>query len=244
MPFVWATGKAPRARWVPGTLATLGGAPRPGVYLQGAIVEDAAGRELYSARLPVDVVIVAAELAAALEATLAVYTSDGPGGEHAILTSTADARTARLDTYGKPLCRPVPDVAAAAASAGRVHKLILLHEDADVLTDARGAINELLGGAVSTTAALSGMLEILPPGVDKGDGVLRLLGELGGVDPETVLALGDGDNDGPLLALAGFGVAVGNAGEVARAAASVVLDETHDQDAVAVAIERFVLAAR
>lgn len=43
VPFVWATGKAPRARWVPPALAALGGAPRPGVYLQGAILEDETG---------------------------------------------------------------------------------------------------------------------------------------------------------------------------------------------------------
>lgn len=200
--------------------------------------------ELYGATLPHDVVVVASELADALGATLAVYTSSSPGGPHRILTSTADARTARLDTYGEPLCEPQADVVSAATSAGRVHKLILLHEDGEALADARGAVDQLLGGAVAMTAALSGMLELLPPGVDKADGVLRLLGELGGVDPASVLALGDGDNDAGLLAMAGLGVAVGNAGAAARAAASITLAETNDQDAVAVAVERYVLAPR
>ena len=42
--------------------------------------------------------------------------------------------------------------------------------------------------------------------------------------------------------LAGLGVAVANAGGPAKAAADVVMQETNDQDAVARAIERFVLS--
>ena len=42
--------------------------------------------------------------------------------------------------------------------------------------------------------------------------------------------------------LAGLGVAVANAGGPAKAAADVVMQETNDQDAVARAIEQFVLS--
>ena len=44
------------------------------------------------------------------------------------------------------------------------------------------------------------------------------------------------------LQLAGLGIAVANAGAPAKAAADVVLEETNDQDAVARAIEQFVLS--
>ena len=44
------------------------------------------------------------------------------------------------------------------------------------------------------------------------------------------------------LQLAGLGIAVANAGAPAKAAADVVLEETNDQDAVAKAIEKFVLS--
>jgi hydroxymethylpyrimidine pyrophosphatase-like HAD family hydrolase len=43
------------------------------------------------------------------------------------------------------------------------------------------------------------------------------------------------------LQLAGIGVAVANAGQAAKAAADVVLEYSNDEDAVARAIERFVL---
>lgn len=249
VPLLLATGKAPppAAPWWAPVAAGLGGGPRPGVFLQGALLLDAAGRELYCATLHPDAVAVCAEVAAAVGgATLAVYASDAGSGRHAVLATALDARTARLDAYGEPPCAAVADVAAEVGRGGgvRAHKVIFLHDDPAVLADAHGAVGALLGNDVSTTTALAGMLEVLPPSVDKGDGVLRMLGELGGVDPLSVLALGDGDNDAPLLALAGTGVAVGNAGRAARAAASAVLAETNDEDAVAVGIERYVLGPR
>ena len=44
------------------------------------------------------------------------------------------------------------------------------------------------------------------------------------------------------MQLAGLGVAVANAGAPAKAAADVFMQETNDQDAVARAIERYVLS--
>lgn len=248
VPVLLATGKAPppAAPWWAPVVAGLGGAPRPGVFLQGALLLDAGGRELYCASLHPDAVAVAAAVAAAVGATLAVYASDAATGRHRVLASARDARTDRIDGYGEPRCEAVGDVAAAVAAPGaRAHKAIFLHEDQAVLDDAHGAVAQLLGAQnASITSALAGMVEVLPPGVDKADGVLRMLGEMGGVDPAALLALGDGDNDAGLLAMAGVGAAVGNAGAAARAAASVVLAETNDADAVAVGVERYVLAPR
>ena len=45
-----------------------------------------------------------------------------------------------------------------------------------------------------------------------------------------------------VLQLAGLGIAVANAGAPTKAAADVVLEETNDQDAVAHAIEKFILS--
>ncbi len=60
-------------------------------------------------------------------------------------------------------------------------------------------------------------------GVDKGKGLLRAC-ELLDVDPDDVVALGDGDNDAPMLREAGLGVAPANASRKAKKAADVVLD--------------------
>ncbi|MCS7051304.1 MAG: Cof-type HAD-IIB family hydrolase [Thermomicrobium sp.] len=77
------------------------------------------------------------------------------------------------------------------------------------------------------------------PGVSKASGV-EVLAQRYGLTLADVLAVGDGENDLPLLRRAGLGVAMGNAPEHIRAQAGAVV-RGHDEDGVAEAIERFVL---
>ncbi len=77
------------------------------------------------------------------------------------------------------------------------------------------------------------------PGVSKASGVALLATDLG-LTMADVVAVGDGENDMPLLEAAGMGVAMGNASEEVRNRADAVV-RGHDEDGVAEAIERFVL---
>ena len=61
-----------------------------------------------------------------------------------------------------------------------------------------------------------------------------------GIAPEEVMAIGDQDNDIPMIAGAGIGVAMGNASPAARAAADRIVG-TNDQGGVAQAIEALAL---
>jgi hydroxymethylpyrimidine pyrophosphatase-like HAD family hydrolase len=79
----------------------------------------------------------------------------------------------------------------------------------------------------------------LPPGLTKAVG-LGWLAEQLGVPREAVLAVGDNDNDAPMLAWAGVGVAMGEASPAARAAADWIAPSVAD-DGAAVAIEKYVL---
>ncbi|WP_148688483.1 phosphoglycolate phosphatase [Methanopyrus sp. SNP6] len=67
--------------------------------------------------------------------------------------------------------------------------------------------------------------------VDKGKGLLVICERLG-IDPNDVVAIGDGDNDAPLLKASGLGVAPANATENVKRIADVVLD-AEDGDGVA-----------
>lgn len=67
-------------------------------------------------------------------------------------------------------------------------------------------------------------LESSARGVDKGAGLVRLGGELG-ISPEQIIAVGDAENDLPMLRAAGLGVAMGNAAEQIKTAADRVVSD-------------------
>jgi Cof subfamily protein (haloacid dehalogenase superfamily) len=82
-------------------------------------------------------------------------------------------------------------------------------------------------------------IEASSPGVDKGAG-LAWLAQYLSVPQSQVMAVGDQDNDAPMVAWAGLGVAMGNGSTVCKAAADWIAPAISD-DGAAVAIERFVL---
>jgi hydroxymethylpyrimidine pyrophosphatase-like HAD family hydrolase len=84
------------------------------------------------------------------------------------------------------------------------------------------------------------LIEGLPPGVDKGRGLERLADYLG-VSRDEVMAIGDNDNDVPMLIWAGIGVAMGNCSSSACEVADWIAPPVED-DGAAVAIEKFVLS--
>ena len=72
--------------------------------------------------------------------------------------------------------------------------------------------------------------DIQPPCNGKAEG-LRILSERFGIPAERVVAVGDADNDVPMLEAAGLGVAMANAYPAARAAADRVIG-ANDTDAI------------
>ena len=84
-------------------------------------------------------------------------------------------------------------------------------------------------------------LEFSPTEANKGTGMLALA-ELLGVPREATMAVGDADNDLPMLRDAGLGVAMGNANERVRAAADVVVAD-NDHGGVAEAICTYLLGS-
>lgn len=95
-------------------------------------------------------------------------------------------------------------------------------------------------GGLLLTSSLDGNIEINSGDADKGAAVVELAAGLG-ISREEIMAVGDNGNDLSLLRAAGYSVAVGDGTPEARAAAQY---ETapHDQDGLALAIQRFILS--
>ncbi len=102
------------------------------------------------------------------------------------------------------------------------------------------AIAEALRAHVGTRATVvrshARFVEVIPPGVNKGEG-LRRVAEMLGVRREAVMAIGDQENDLPMIVWAGVGVAMGNAVPALKAAADFVAPPLWEEGA-AVAIRR------
>jgi Cof subfamily protein (haloacid dehalogenase superfamily) len=102
------------------------------------------------------------------------------------------------------------------------------------------ALRSLLGDRAYLTRSHVDFVEVVDPGVNKGE-ALAFVAERCGVPLEETLAVGDAWNDVPLLDAAGFGVAMGSAPPELRAHADAVVADVAN-DGVAEAIETFVLA--
>lgn len=109
----------------------------------------------------------------------------------------------------------------------------------DDLVARKALIEKTFPGRFNVLFSAPTFLEIMPQGVDKGEGIRRL-GELYGLGTDEIMALGDSQNDLDMLKAAGFPVAMANAAEEVKAAAAYVT-ASNDDDGVAAAVEKFVL---
>ena len=107
---------------------------------------------------------------------------------------------------------------------------------------AEGVLAELrqrFAGQMELTRSHAKIVEGNPLGVSKGDALRRLAKHLG-IPQAEVMAIGDQENDMPMITWAGFSVAMGNGSPAVKAAADWVAPPV-TEDGAAIAIERFIL---
>ena len=92
---------------------------------------------------------------------------------------------------------------------------------------------------IQLTQSAPSNIEIMPLGVDKGQGVRDFARSMG-IPLEETMTLGDEENDIPMLTAAGYGVAMGNGSRLAKAAARYLTD-TNENCGFAKAVEVYAL---
>ena len=130
--------------------------------------------------------------------------------------------------------RLVPDLLALDDAADPVLKIMWLDEPEQMTAELPG-VAALYNGRAVVTATDPPYLEFAAPEATKAT-ALAAVAERLGVPREGVLAFGDGNNDAPMLAWAGLGVAMDHARPAARAAAALVAPAGDPETALARAV--------
>ena len=120
------------------------------------------------------------------------------------------------------------------------HKFLVNLKHPDDRQQTLAEMNSAFHNLISIVPSHPILIEGLPSGVDKGRGLEWLAGYLG-TPREEVMAIGDNDNDVPMIAWAGIGVAMGNCSTSACEVADWIAPPV-EEDGAAVAIEKFVLS--
>ena len=120
-----------------------------------------------------------------------------------------------------------------------VTKLMLLFH-AERLSVVRETIEAEFGDRAAFPQSDATIIQVVHAEVDKAAALAKVAAGYG-IEPQRVCAIGDAPNDAGMLRWAGLGCAVASAFDLAREAADVVLEQTNDERAVGLAIERYVL---
>lgn len=125
---------------------------------------------------------------------------------------------------------------ADALSEGSAKLLII--DEHERLFRHKEELDRRSGGRWDVTFSKPDYLEIVSPGVSKGEALRRLAEHLE-IPIDATVAVGDSLNDREMLEAAGLGVAVANAREELKAVADVVLNRTAAEGAMEELSERF-----
>jgi Cof subfamily protein (haloacid dehalogenase superfamily) len=133
---------------------------------------------------------------------------------------------------------PIP-VASFDGLLGEIDKLVGVSGDHELLARVEVEAQERLAGLAAAVRSQPYYLDVTHPQANKGHGVRALCRRLG-LDPQRLAVIGDMANDLSMFAEAGLSIAMGQAPEAVRAAATAVT-APNTEEGFAEAVRRYVL---
>lgn len=155
-----------------------------------------------------------------------------------IITEEADSPYVKQESMidnGMPI-RQVPHLAEALR---RDPYKCGIAGDPEVIGRLSIDLQDRFGGKLNTILASPIFIEVMNPYVDKGKALHFLISEMG-IDAKSVIAVGDANNDLPMLQVAGLGVAMGNASENVKRVADYVTT-SNEEEGIQHLLNKFVL---
>ncbi|MDR2970122.1 MAG: Cof-type HAD-IIB family hydrolase [Tannerellaceae bacterium] len=119
------------------------------------------------------------------------------------------------------------------------HECVLVSDDLKALAGLENHWKKRLNGVLDVFPSESYFLEVVPPGINKGNTLAFLMDKLK-IEKEKVIAIGEGVCDIPMLQLAGMGIAMGNAQDSVKSCADHIT-LSNEEDGVAAALEKWIL---
>lgn len=203
----------------------------PGVFLQGLLVYGKQGQEIFRRNLDPNICREAFVYSLEHQIPLVAFC-----GDRCLTLFNHPLVDSLHSVYHEPKAETMPSVEHLLAAA-EVQKLVFVDTTERVAATLRPHWSEATGDDAKVVQTVPDMLEIVPHGTSKGDGVKLLLDHLGAT-PKEVMAIGDGENDIEMLQLATLGVALSNGSERTKAVADVI-GVSNDEDGVSDAIYRY-----
>ena len=198
----------------------------------GAVVRDLqTGKNIYEKRIPGDVLIKAYGAGKESGMSFQVY-------DDATIYSPEMTRWTEQDCRLSSLNVKIEADYETLLKKGWPKMVLSL--DSEKMPPAMERVKDAIGDRGVIYLSKPYFLELMPPGIGKGETLLWLADRLG-ISQEQTMAFGDSMNDESMIRLAGHGVAMKNGRAEIRAIAQYVTDYTNNEDGVARYIERYVL---
>jgi Cof subfamily protein (haloacid dehalogenase superfamily) len=205
----------------------------PLIAYNGALIQAAdSGEILYNLPVPVQAAVRLLPLFRERRIHLNAYINDQLYMDELTEWGRDYAANSRVEPH------PVGDLGRILKS-GPAYKLLGLGP-VEAIDAMHRELEREFGDVLKFVKSKPNYLEILAPGVSKGK-ALRELTAGWGLDRSEVMAIGDAPNDLEMIKWAGVGVAIGNACEMVKQAADLVVAD-HDHQGVAEAIAGSALA--
>jgi Cof subfamily protein (haloacid dehalogenase superfamily) len=131
------------------------------------------------------------------------------------------------------------EIATFEGIGGNIAKIVGVSDEVSLVAAARSAMREKFGSDVSATTSQSYYLDVTHPDANKGK-VVNFLAARFKITPEEIATIGDSENDIFMFAKSGLSIAMGNAENEVRAAATEVT-RRNDDEGFAYAVNNFIL---
>ncbi len=204
----------------------------PIITYNGALIKSTSGKVYYEHYLEEDICRRLADFCAARNWYLQSYSDDE------LYYSDFGVFAKRYELSQKVIGKEI-GYAGIREKVSKMYKMLIITSGPEVTREWMAELEAEFGDSIAMTQSTPDFIEIIAPGVSKAAGLTKLA-EIMGFDISETMAIGDANNDLPMLQAAGFSVAMGNAGEAIKAVTDAVTGNC-EEDGWAQAVYKYIL---